>query len=267
MVSSCLQAALAERSDGSDRREAKLSKKRLIMTSFSIASYHLDDDLVYIEICMPNKKYVISDILENDENVFNVENGSGRYMLADVTLNVHSTKRGALVVAPSVLKTNAKNFAEIKENLANNPTVNFREGFDLADFLKLYQMLARSWGGFGLKDPKQFDTLLDEFMIGLDPEFIYSRESNGSLANSFNKWAIARGFNEIVFGNREVKYELTKNEVEYFLEIMNYRVDRVYTDRRVDIIPDIKKYGDLKLPSPFNSIFNKRKPEDLSLEF
>lgn len=237
------------------------------MVSFYIATYNLDGDQITIDLCLSDRKYFISDISENKENVFNVKNGSDQYLLKDVTLNVHSTKRGALVIAPSILNGNNKNFAEIKENLMNNPTVSFREGFDFVDFLKLYQMLSRSNGGFGMKDPKQFDTLLDEFMTGLDPKFIYSQESNSSVANSFNKWAIAHGFNEIVFGNREVKYELTKNEAEYFLEIMDCRLDGVYADRRADITSDVKKYGDLKLPSPFKLIFDKRKLEDLSLEF
>lgn len=237
------------------------------MDSFHIASYNLKDDLVTIDLCLSDKKYFMSEILATRENVFNIENGSDQYLLKDVTLNVHSTKRGALVIAPSILSRNNENFAEVKENLMNNPTVNFREGFDFVDFLKLYQMLSRSNGGFGMKDPKQFDILLDEFMVGLDPKFIYSQESNSSVANSFNKWAIAHGFNEIVFGNREVKYELTKNEVEYFLEIMNYRLECIREDRSVDIAPDVNKYGDLKLDSPFKLIFDKRKHKDLSLEF
>ena len=237
------------------------------MVSFYIATYNLDGDQITIDLCLSDRKYFISNISENKENVFNVKNGSDQYLLKDVTLNVHSTKRGALVIAPNILSRNNENFAEVKENLMNNPDVNFREGFDFVDFLKLYQMLSRSNGGFGMKDPKQFDTLLDEFMIGLDPKFIYSQESNSSVVSNFNKWGIAHGFNEIVFGNREVTYELTKNEAEYFLEIMDYRLDGVYTDRRVNITHDVKKYGDLKLDSPFKLIFDKRKHEDLSLEF
>lgn len=237
------------------------------MVSFYIATYNLDGDQITIDLCLSDRKYFISDISENKENVFNVKNGSNQYLLKDVTLQVYSTKRGILNIKPSVLNKNNENFAEVKKNLTNNDTSSFRDGFDFVDFLKLYQMLSRSNGGFGMKDPKQFDILLDEFMVGLDPKFIYSQESNSSVANSFNKWAIARGFNEIVFGNREVKYELTKNEAEYFLEIMDYRLDGVYTDRRVNITPDIKKYGDLKLDSPFKLIFDKRKHEDLSLEF
>lgn len=244
-----------------------IKQKRSIMVSFYIATYNLDGDQITIDLCLSDRKYFISDISENKENVFNVKNGSNQYLLKDVTLNVHSTKRGALVIAPSVLKGNNKNFAEIKENLMNNSTVNFREGFDFVDFLKLYQMLSRSDGGFGMKDPKQFDILLDEFMIGLDPKFIYSQESNSSVVSNFNKWGIAHGFNEIVFGNREVKYELTKNEAEYFSEIMNYRLECVREDRSVDIAPDVNKYGYLKLDSPFKLIFDKRKHEDLSLEF
>lgn len=237
------------------------------MNSFYIASYKLKDDLVDIDLCLPDKKYFISDILENDKTVLKVKNGSNQYMLKGITLQVYSSKRGTLNIEPSVLDENNKNFAEIKENLTNNDTGRFREGFDLADFLKLYQMSSRSCGGFEIKDPNQFDILLDEFMMGLDSRFIYSRKSEGDVVSAFNKWNLAHGFKEITFGNREAKYELTKNEAEYFLEIMNYRLDGVYTDRRVDIIPDVKKYGDLKLPSPFNSIFNKRKTEDLSLEF
>lgn len=237
------------------------------MVSFYIATYNLDGDQITIDLCLSDRKYFISDISENKENVFNVKNGSNQYLLKDVTLQVYSTKRGILNIEPSVLNKNNENFAEVKKNLTNNDTSSFRDGFDFVDFLKLYQMLSRSNGGFGMKDPKQFDILLDEFMVGLDPKFIYSQESNSSVANSFNKWAIARGFNEIVFGNREVKYELTKNEAEYFLEIMDYRLDGVYTDRRVNITPDVKKYGDLKLDSPFKLIFDKRKHEDLSLEF
>lgn len=237
------------------------------MVSFYIATYNLDGDQITIDLCLSDKKYFISDISENKENVFNVKNGSDQYLLKDVTLQVYSTKRGILNIEPSVLNKNNENFAEVKKNLTNNNTSSFRDGFDFVDFLKLYQMLSRNNGGFGMKDPKQFDILLDEFMVGLDPKFIYSQESNSSVANSFNKWAIAHGFNEIVFGNREVKYELTKNEAEYFLEIMDYRLDGVYTDRRVNITPDVKKYGDLKLDSPFKLIFDKRKHEDLSLEF
>ena len=237
------------------------------MVSFYIATYNLDGDQITIDLCLSDRKYFISDISENKENVFNVKNGSDQYLLKDVTLQVYSTKRGILNIEPSVLNKNNENFAEVKKNLTNNDTSSFRDGFDFVDFLKLYQMLSRSNGGFGMKDPKQFDILLDEFMVGLDPKFIYSQESNSSVANSFNKWAIAHGFNEIVFGNREVKYELTKNEAEYFLEIMDYRLDGVYTDRRVNITPDVKKYGDLKLDSPFKLIFDKRKHEDLSLEF
>ena len=237
------------------------------MVSFYIATYNLDGDQITIDLCLSDRKYFISDISENKENIFNVKNGSNQYLLKDVTLQVYSTKRGMLNIEPSLLAKNNKNFAEVKKNLTNNDTSRFREGFDFVDFLKLYQMLSRSNGGFGMKNPKQFDILLDEFMIGLDPKFIYSQESNSSVANSFNKWAIAHGFNEIVFGNREVKYELTKNEAKYFLEIMDYRLDGVYTDRKVNITPDVKKYGDLKLDSPFKLIFDKRKPEDLSLEF
>lgn len=237
------------------------------MVSFYIATYNLDGDQITIDLCLSDRKYFISDISENKENVFNVKNGSDQYLLKDVTLQIYSTKRGILNIEPSILNKNNENFAEVKKNLTNNDTSSFRDGFDFVDFLKLYQMLSRSNGGFGMKDPKQFDILLDEFMVGLDPKFIYSQESNSSVANSFNKWAIARGFNEIVFGNREVKYELTKNEAEYFLEIMDYRLDGVYTDRRVNITPDVKKYGDLKLDSPFKLIFDKRKHEDLSLEF
>ena len=237
------------------------------MVSFYIATYNLDGDQITIDLCLSDKKYFISDISENKENVFNVKNGSDQYLLKDVTLQVYSTKRGILNIEPSVLNKNNENFAEVKKNLTNNDTSSFRDGFDFVDFLKLYQMLSRNNGGFGMKDPKQFDILLDEFMVGLDPKFIYSQESNSSVANSFNKWAIAHGFNEIVFGNREVKYELTKNEVEYFLEIMNYRLECIREDRSVDIAPDVNKYGDLKLDSPFKLIFDKRKHEDLSLEF
>lgn len=244
-----------------------IKQKRSIMVSFYIATYNLGGDQITIDLCLSDRKYFISDISENKENVFNVKNGSNQYLLKDVTLQVYSTKRGILNIEPSVLNKNNENFAEVKKNLTNNDTSSFRDGFDFVDFLKLYQMLSRSNGGFGMKDPKQFDILLDEFMVGLDPKFIYSQESNSSVTNSFNKWAIAHGFNEIVFGNREVKYDLTKNEAEYFLEIMNYRLDEIYTDRKADITSDVKKYGDLKLPSPFELIFNKRKPEDLSLEF
>ena len=239
----------------------------MAMYSFYIASYNLKDDLVDIKLCLYNRKYFISSILETDKTVFNVENGSNQYLPRGVTLQVYSTKRGMLDIESSILNKNNENFAEVKKNLTNNDTSRLREGFDFVDFLKLYQMLSRKSGGFGIKDPKQLDILLDQFMMGLDSDFIYSQKSKGGVVSAFNKWNLAHDFKEVTFGNREAKYELTKNEAEYFLEIMNYRLDGIYTERRVDIISDVKKYSHLQPSSPFELIFNKRKPEDLSLEF